>query len=101
MARWIGFAIIAHPSVSENVAVPKVVIDQSDQEIAELLTQLMTDRCRAQSIASLAESDASFENAFEVLGAVAMEELMRDKAVEARITAFAALIDESRFSGMD
>jgi len=98
LARWVGFAVIAHPSIRESVAIPKQVVDSSDVETAELITQLMTVRCLKETRNAAKENDSSIEDAFKVLGQVAMQEIMMDGSVDARIGAFIEYIDESSFS---
>ena len=101
LARWVGIAIVAHPSIRDSIAVPKQVIDQSDIVIAELVTQLLTVRCRDESRDAVDESYSGIEAAFGALGQVAMAELMMDEAVEERIMGFIDYVDDSALSALE
>jgi hypothetical protein len=101
LARWIGFAIAAHPSVASRVAIPQISIDETDNEIGTLMTDLLTVHCAAQTRAALeADGEIAFENAFAVLGDVAMQEAMMSDAVNARIMGFMRYVDENKLRSL-
>ncbi|WP_339758819.1 hypothetical protein [uncultured Sulfitobacter sp.] len=101
LARWIGFAIISHPSIRDSVAIPRLAIDVSDREIAELMTDLITVRCLDEARPAFADGGSVFEDAFTALGQVAMQELLMNQDVDARISAFAEYLEDSTFEVLE
>lgn len=101
LARWIGFSIAAHASIARSVAIPEETLEQSDKRIANLLTELLTQRCVAETRAVfLVGGDAAMESAFDALGRVAMSEVMLDENVNSSLTRFLNHVDESAFKGI-
>lgn len=100
LARWIGFAIAAHPSIKDSIAVPATSLNESDRDIASLVTQLMTVNCvnEARDAMNDGENGVAIEQAFEVLGQVAMSEIMMNEDVNFRIAGFVKYLDESALS---
>lgn len=101
LARWIGFSIAAHSSIARSVAIPEETLEQSDKRIANLLTELLTQRCVDETRAVfLVGGDAAMESAFDALGRVAMSEVMLDQNVNSSLTRFLNHVDESEFKGL-
>lgn len=97
LVRWIAFAIVAHPSVRDSVAVPNQVIDDTDKEIARNFTELLTIACRSESRDAMREGGKSIQLAFEVFGRIAMQELMNNPDVDTRIEGFLNHLNEEDF----
>lgn len=98
LARWIGFAIAAHPSISRSVAIPEEAVERTDMQIGHLLTVLLTDRCKDEALYAFRDGgNGAFESAFEALGRVAMSEVMMDNEVNSALTKFLDYVDSSVF----
>lgn len=99
LVRWIGFSVAAHPSMAANIAIPQVSVDQTNEQVGALVTDLLAVRCREQTVAAYAEDgDVAIENAFKVLGEVAMAEAMMDASVAGRMNGFLNHLDADRLN---
>ena len=99
LARWMTFAFAAHPIVQDAVTVDKSKLAETDSKMAELVMALLTDRCNAEARAAVAAEGnpaPAMEKAFEMLGAVASQEVMLDPQVMTTINGFATYLDEAR-----
>jgi hypothetical protein len=77
LVEWIFLAIARHPEIRALSAASPEAMDQSDRRIGALFTRLVAEDCPAEFRAMLAEhGPSSMAKAFEVLGRVAMTELM-------------------------
>ncbi|MCK8514766.1 hypothetical protein M0534_00265 [Methylonatrum kenyense] len=97
LARWIGLALLAHPSVRDSVAVPNQVVNETNRDAARTFTHLISEACRTQSSDALREGVGAFEAAFEVLGEIAMQEITSDADVDARLMGFLDYMNEDDF----
>lgn len=101
LARWIAHAIISHPNVRDSVAAPRRVLEEVDQGMAEIFTNLVSTACRDESRAAFQMGGNSVELAFETLGRIAMLELMSNPDVNTRIESFIQYLDEDDFNFLD
>lgn len=101
LARWMTFAFAAHPVVQDAVTVDKSKLTETDQKMAELVMALLTDRCNAEvkaAVAAEGSAGVAMQKAFEMLGAVASQEVMMDPQVMTTINGFATHLDEAQLS---
>ena len=99
LARWMTFAFASHPVVQDALTIDEAKLPETDQEMADLVTDLVAERCVNEAKAAVAaEGDPgiAMQKAFEMLGMVASQEVLRDAAAQDRINAFATFIDETR-----
>ncbi len=98
LAKWIFFAIAAHPEIKSYSRVTETDQDQTNQLVGKLITRLMTEDCPAQAKAALKKDGAAaLEQAFGLVGQVAMQELMTDNAVSQSISGFENYLDQAKF----
>ena len=98
LVRWVFAITSLHPGVADVAAMSAEMREQSDRTIAALFERLVTIDCRNESRDAIRyEGPQSFEQSFQVLGEVAMTELMAHSAVGAGFQAFTKYIDESKF----
>jgi len=98
LVRWIGYSIAGHYAIRGSMGIPDQSIEQSDKDIAALITQLLLQRCLDETQDVVSEGGAgAVGNAFRILGEVAMQEVMMDKAVNARIEKFSDYLNRSDF----
>lgn len=77
LVAWIFLAIARHPEIRDMSAATAQAIEGSDRQVGALFTRLLVEDCPAEIRAMLAEhGPSSMSKAFEVLGRVAMTELM-------------------------
>ena len=97
LARWVFVAMSAHPEIKELSNVSPEARARADQSMGALVTQLLSDRCAKQTKQAVAsEGPASLQGAFEVLGKVAMQELMTNQQVQASFSAFEKSVDKKK-----
>jgi len=94
LAQWTFFAMAAHPDIK---AFSKISSDDQkniDEFVGKLLTRLLTEDCVAQAKATTkTNNQQEFKMAFELVGKVAMQELMSNQAVNTSITGFTKFVD--------
>ena len=98
LARWITFAFASHPVVQDAVTVDASKLAETDQQMADLVMALLTERCNAEARTAVAAEGSpavAMEKAFEMLGMVASQEIMLDPKVATQVNAFAGHIDEA------
>lgn len=97
MAQWIFFAISAHPEIKEYSNVPEATKNTADMHFANLITRLLTEDCLVQAKAAVKkDGNTAIVGAFELVGKVAMQELMRSKEVSNSISAYAKYLDQEK-----
>ena len=82
LAKWIFFAMGAHPEIKSYMNVTPRDVRASDEYVGPLITRLLTVDCSARLKTAYKSDPASLENAFEVVGKVAMQELMTNNEVK-------------------
>lgn len=99
VAQWIFFAIAAHPDIKEYSKVSEPVKRSSDEHVASLVTRLLTEDCVAQAKSAYKkDGQAAIVGAFEVVGRVAMQELMINQDVSSSIGSYAKYLDREKLA---
>jgi hypothetical protein len=105
LAKWIFFAMAAHPELKPHAGPSAVTgADESARVMAALVMRLLTETCVKETRAVVSNSQGnqalseSFRVAFERLGQIAMVELMTDKDVQSSMGQFERYVDTKRFS---
>ena len=97
MAKWVFFAMAAHPEIKEYSRVPEQTKSATDKQIAAVVTRLLTEDCLIEAKAGYKqEGQAAIVSAFELVGRVAMQELMTNKDVAASIGEYAKYLDNEK-----
>lgn len=96
LAKWIFFAIGAHPEIKSFLNASPSDIQASDKIMGALITRLLTVDCSAQLRTAYSSDPASIEKAFEVVGKIAMQELMTSDEVQKAITNYAQFADRAK-----
>jgi hypothetical protein len=96
LARWVFLGMSTHPEMQDITHVAPDVIDNATKVTAALFTRLTTQSCRNEFRAATLSSGGSSEiqAAFQVLGQLAMQELMTDKNVMTSMSAISKYIDK-------
>ena len=82
LAKWIFMGMSAHSMIKPYSNVSESDIDNSNQYVGKLITRLITEDCPEQArTASEVMGSAAFEQAFKVVGELAMQELMAELSV--------------------
>lgn len=99
LVTWIYLAMSEHPEISALSAASAEAVEQSNERTAALLTRLIVEDCPDQMRAMVAEHGASsISLAFEVLGRVAMQELMAHPDVNAAFGGLDRYADQARIN---
>ncbi|MCW9024947.1 MAG: hypothetical protein OQK73_09730 [Gammaproteobacteria bacterium] len=96
LAKWIFFAIAAHPEISSySSAKPKDVKD-SDKYVGGLITRLLTVDCPNELKTAYKANPQAVEQGFQLVGKVAMQELMTNQNVMKAITNYGMYADQDK-----
>jgi hypothetical protein len=102
MARWIFFAMSAHPEISGYSNVTAALRVESDEYIGELITRLLTSDCTVEAAAAMQTgSSVAMSKAFELVGGVAMQELMNNSDVTGAISGFERYLDKDKLAALE
>ncbi|KPF48469.1 hypothetical protein IP87_18055 [beta proteobacterium AAP121] len=97
LARWMFVAMAAHPDMRAISSVPAAATDSASRAAGELFTKLLAETCPAQVKAAMqAGGPMAIQAAFQVLGQLAMQELMSDKDVLASMAILERYIDKQK-----
>lgn len=100
LARWVFMAIAAHPEIKDISRVTPEVRGAANKSMAALVTKLMTETCASQTRLAHKEGGNAIKNAFEVLGKLAMQELMSDAGVSQSTQEFTRHLDAKKFESV-
>lgn len=99
LVKWIYLAMSKHPEISSLSAATPEDDERSNRRVAELFTRLIADDCPAEINAMVSEhGPQSISLAFEVLGRVAMQELMVHPDVSAVFSELERYSDSDRIA---
>lgn len=97
LVGWIFLAIARHPDIGAMSAASAEAIELSDRRVGALFTRLLAEDCPGPVRAMLAEHGPSaMAKAFEILGRVAMTELMGHPDVAVALSGLEAHFDQAR-----
>lgn len=100
LAQWIYFGIAAHPEMASYSRVNSEDRSTSDKVVALLVMRLLTEDCAAEFAAAQQSDPLAVQKAFELVGRVAMMELMNDQAVASALSTYAEHLDQSRINAV-
>ena len=101
LAQWIFASMSVHPDIQPMAAVDEKTRVEMDKDLAKLTGRLITETCSEQAKEAVkTEGAGSFEAAFNVLGRLAMQELMTDPSVRASISNYTKYLDRSKFEAV-
>ena len=97
LIKWIFVAVSKHPELSELSSVTPEVEETVNRRLGELFTRLVAQDCPTEIAAMVkTHGPSSLSQPFEVLGKVAMQELMTHPNVAASLAALDRYVDQSR-----
>jgi hypothetical protein len=98
LAKWIFFAMAVHPEIKAYSNVRPADTRQSDEFMGKLVTRLLTVNCPGQFRTANAADPMALQKSFELVGQVAMQELITNPDVERALTTYAQYADETRIN---
>jgi hypothetical protein len=101
LARWVFIAMAAHPEIKSLSNASAETALEASKSTARLFTRLIADNCPGEIGALVkAEGPQSLRYAFEMLGQIAMQELMTNRDVTASLTGFEPYTDRARIAAV-
>ena len=95
LIRWMFAAISKHPAVSSLTKVTDADIDKANAATGALFMKLLTQTCRDATKKALKyEGGAAIQLSFQVLGQVAMGDMMSDPNAGGAIAGLEKFVDE-------
>lgn len=99
LVKWMFLAMSKHPEISELAASTSVDDEESNRRVGKLVTRLLAEDCASEVKAMVSEhGPGSLSQAFEVLGRVAMQELMTQPDVNAAFSGLDRFTDQARIN---
>ncbi len=94
LVKWMFTAISLHPAVTTLAEVSKQTRDEANKGMAELLVELLTDRCVDQTREAIQnEGSLALQTSFSVLGQVAATNLFSDPNVAAGLSSLEQFVN--------
>lgn len=102
LAKWIFMGMATHPSMADHARIKDKDRKATDKQVGTLITRLLADDCAEEATRAL-ETDGSmaFQQAFGLVGQVAMQELMQDENVNQALSGFEAYLDEEKLQALN
>ena len=98
LVRWIFGVSALHPDLKDVASVSEPQREAMNRNIAKLLERLLTVSCRKQTEEAIRyEGGAAMQTSFQVLGQVAMQELMSNPVVSNGFAAYSKYLDKAKF----
>lgn len=97
LAIWVFFGMSSHSEIKPYANISQQNIDDIDKFVGELMTRLLTEDCANEVIAVFNQyGTAGLEQAFRLVGEVAMQELMLEPVVTQSLGAFEKHLDTEK-----
>jgi hypothetical protein len=100
LAKWIYFSIAAHPEMKPYSNISADVRTDTDKYVGTLVTRLLVDDCASQLKIAQKTDPNSLQKAFELVGQVAMQEIMTNPDVTSTIGSYSKYVDQKRISSI-
>jgi len=98
---WVFTALAAHPAVKPYASVTDAQRAQVSAAAARLLERLITQDCRHEAVAALkSDGPNSIQQAFTMLGQVAVAGLAQDPSVATAMMAVTSQLDMAKFQSL-
>ena len=98
LAKWIFFSIAAHPEIKSYSSASQKDIKESDEYVGKLITRLLTANCPDELKRAHKSDPLAVQKAFELVGQVAMQELMTNQDVMKTLTNYAQYADKEKIN---
>lgn len=98
LAKWIFFAIAAHPEIKSYSKASLKDINNSDKYVGKLITKLLTVDCPNELKNATKSNPRAIEQGFGLVGKVAMQELMTNQNVTKAISNYIQYADQEKIN---
>lgn len=97
LARWFISSIVIHPEMRDLARVTPETIESSSRAMGDLVTRLFTQDCSKQAQTLVREQGPqALGNSFEVLGQLAMMELLSNPDILASMNNYLRYVDQEK-----
>ena len=97
LARWVFVGMASHPDMAAVTSISPATRESASKAIGTLFTRLVAESCAVETKAAVqAEGQKALRSGFEVLGRLAMQELMANPNVAAAFSAPEKYIDRAK-----
>lgn len=93
LARWVFFSMAVHDDIQKFASVSEEDRAASDLQVGSLVTRLLADDCPDAFREATSVDPLAVQRAFELVGQVAMGELMQDEKVLKAIGNYGNFVD--------
>ena len=100
LAKWIFFSMGAHPEIKSYMNSTVNVIQESDEYVGKLVTKILTEDCPEELSAAHNSDPRAIQKAFELVGQVAMQELMSNPDTMKALTNYAQYADQDKINAI-
>ena len=98
LTHWIFSAMSVHPTLKPYTSLTDAQRAGFDQQAAGLFERLLLNDCRKESVQAVkAEGTKAIETSFELLGSVAMRQILSDRGVAAGMGNLTHYLDRSKW----
>jgi hypothetical protein len=100
LAKWIYFAIASHPEMSSYSNIKqddRVIIDKY---VGTLVTRLLAEDCTSEFKSAQKDNPLALSKAFELVGQVAMQELLTNQDVKTSISGYIKYADQKKIQAV-
>ncbi|MBC3766997.1 hypothetical protein [Neptunicella marina] len=100
LAVWVFMAMAAHPEITGYTTLTDEAKESMDKNIGTLITRLLTDDCPKELMSANKQDPQALKNSFEVVGKVAMQELMTNQSVSAALTNYIKYANQQKIGAL-
>lgn len=98
LAVWVFMAMASHPEIKKYSNITPKDKTDTDKYIGALITRLLTEDCPKELKVAYSADPQAIQKAFEVVGKVAMQELMANQAVNASLVNYVNFADQTKIN---
>ncbi len=100
MAKWIFMSMAVHPSIELYASISDDGRLKSDKYVGALVTRLLAEECPNEMAAAHKDNPLAIKKGFELVGQVAMQEIMTNEATMVALTEYAKYVDMEKIKGV-
>ena len=100
LVKWMFLSMASHPELKSYSNITSADVMSSNKEVGSLITRLFVENCPKEAKAAQKADPLAIQRAFELVGQVAMQELMTNDSVMADISKYANYTDQSKINAL-
>jgi len=102
LAQWIFLGMATHPQLQPFTNIAGEDRENTDKTIGALITRMLADDCPNETKTALKqEGSIAMQSAFELVGRVAVQELLTNQDVLVAMSSFERYIDKERLIALE